>query len=107
MFLEVAAFLTYRVKEPDRDRPYRVPLGVPGCIALVSPLLGFSLLMLYLMWFHDEDGTAARAIWGGGLMIVVGTALYYLLHCLRRMRLVRFSDPPATEVSYPLALCSA
>ena len=32
-------------------------------VSEVSPLVGFSLLMLYIMWFHDEDGSSAKAIW--------------------------------------------
>jgi len=107
MFLEVAAFMAYRINEPERERPYKIPLGVGGCALLVSPLLGFSLLMLYIMWFHDEDGSSAKAIWISIGMVVVGTALYYLLQCLKRLRMVRFSSPPSmAEVSYPLAECT-
>lgn len=43
-----AAAVALRVKEPELQRPFRIPLGTVGLIALVLPALGLIGLILYV-----------------------------------------------------------
>jgi len=38
-FLEYAAFIYLKYKQPNRERPFEVPFGLPGAIALFIPTI--------------------------------------------------------------------
>ena len=48
LILEFAALIWLRLRRPDLPRPYRVPLGVPGVIALSLAPVTLCLLSIYL-----------------------------------------------------------
>jgi amino acid transporter len=48
MLLEFAALIWLRIKEPAMPRPYRVPFGVPGVIALSVPPLALCIASIVL-----------------------------------------------------------
>jgi amino acid transporter len=48
LILEFAALVWLRVRRPEMPRPYRVPLGVPGVIALSLPPVALCLLSISL-----------------------------------------------------------
>ena len=48
MLLEFAALIWLRIKEPAMSRPYRVPFGVPGVIALSVPPVALCVASIVL-----------------------------------------------------------
>jgi amino acid transporter len=54
LLLEFAALAALRVREPDLPRPFRIPGGVAGCVALAVPPAG---LLVVAGWMgRDEPG---------------------------------------------------
>jgi amino acid transporter len=79
LVLEFAALVALRVREPALPRPFRVPGGLPGAIALgVGPLA-----MLGLALFENASeraGPISAVAFSGGLMLL-GPVAYF---CARR-----------------------
>ncbi|GJN21953.1 hypothetical protein PR202_gb09477 [Eleusine coracana subsp. coracana] len=48
MMLEFIAFVLHRVRRPDAPRPYRVPLGTAGCVAMLVPPTALIVVVLAL-----------------------------------------------------------
>uniref|UniRef100_A0A804PME2 Polyamine transporter PUT1 n=1 Tax=Zea mays TaxID=4577 RepID=A0A804PME2_MAIZE len=48
MLLEFIAFVLLRVRRPDAPRPYRVPLGTAGCVAMLVPPTALIVVVLAL-----------------------------------------------------------
>ena len=59
-----------RVKEPDLDRPFRVPLGTRGFIALCIPPIAIALLALFI--------SGADYFLAGLLALVSGPVAYFI-----------------------------
>ncbi len=68
LILEFAALVWLRVRRPDMPRPYRVPLGLPGIIALSLPPVALCVLSIFL-----SDELTKQVSLG---VIVAGLAIY-------------------------------
>jgi amino acid transporter len=76
VLLEFASLVALRIREPELVRPYRVPGGLGGAIALgVLPLL---LLVLAAIRNYAEPVGPMNALEFGGLLIVLGVVAYFL-----------------------------
>ncbi|KAG5398249.1 hypothetical protein IGI04_020063, partial [Brassica rapa subsp. trilocularis] len=87
MLLEFAAFVKLRIKKPDLNRPYRVPLNTFGTLLLCLPP---SLLVILVMVL-----AAPKTFLISGFIIVVGFCLYPFLEFVKEKRWARFipEDP--------------
>ena len=87
MLLEFAAFVKLRIKKPDLNRPYRVPLNTFGTLSLCLPP---SLLVILVMVL-----AAPKTFLISGVIIVVGFCLYPFLELVKEKRWARFipEDP--------------
>jgi len=75
VLLEFAALFALRVKEPDLERPFRVPGGMPGAALIgVCPLL-----LLGVSVFHSESERilGINGLLFGMLLIVAGVFAYW------------------------------
>ena len=70
LILEFAALVWLRLKEPGMPRPYRVPGGTAGALALSAPPI---VLCLISMALADKP-----TVWVSVGGIVVGLAIYCL-----------------------------
>jgi amino acid transporter len=76
ILLEFAALVALRIREPKLHRPYSVPGGVAGTIALgVPPLV---LLVLTVVRNQAEPIGPINALELGGLLILAGFATYFV-----------------------------
>jgi len=76
LILEFAALVWLRFKEPAMTRPYRVPFGIGGVIALSVPPVLLCLLSIGL-----ADGPT---VWVSLAGIAVGLLVYYALNKMRQ-----------------------
>ncbi|KAG0456889.1 hypothetical protein HPP92_022046 [Vanilla planifolia] len=83
MLLEFAAFVRLRLKYPDAARPYRVPMGTAGCVAMVVPP---SVLALTVLAFSSLK-VALVSLGAVGF----GLVLYPVLRVVKRKGWMRFS----------------
>jgi amino acid transporter len=76
LVLEFVALVVLRVREPDLARPYRVPGGVPGAIAMSIP----PLLLLGVALWKNTDGRICgmNALAFGLLVIAAGPVAYWV-----------------------------
>jgi amino acid transporter len=69
--LEFVALVVLRIKEPDRERPFRVPGGMLGAVVVgVFPMV----LIVGSMFAGGEDGESAGARWVVGIVTAVAAA---------------------------------
>jgi amino acid transporter len=76
LVLEFVALAVLRITAPDLPRPYRVPGGVAGTVALAIPvvlLLGFSVVQ-----GRGETVFGVNALLFGMLLIIGGPAAYVI-----------------------------
>jgi amino acid transporter len=85
ILLEVAALVALRFKEPDLERPYRVPGGWTTIVAIIAFL---SSICLWAAWQqYDESGTQAVTY---SVAIVLGSfVLYFPLEAWRSSKIRR------------------
>jgi amino acid transporter len=76
ILLEFAALVALRIREPGLKRPYRVPGGVAGTVALGIPPL--ALLILTVVRNKAEPIGPINALELGALLIALGFAAYFL-----------------------------
>jgi amino acid transporter len=84
LILEFVALVVLRITAPDLPRPYRVPGGVAGTVALAIPvtlLLGFSIVQS-----RGEIVFGMNALLFGTLLIIAGFAAYLVRFALRGSR---------------------
>ena len=74
--LEFAALAALRIREPGLARPYRVPGGLTGAIAIGIPPL--ALLVLAVVRNDAEAVGPLSALQLGGLLIAAGVVTYAL-----------------------------
>jgi amino acid transporter len=76
LVLEFVALVVLRVREPDLARPYRIPGGVPGTIALSIP----PVLLLGVALWKNTDGRVCgmNALAFGLLVIAAGPVAYWV-----------------------------
>jgi amino acid transporter len=70
LILEFAALIWLRIKRPDMVRPYRVPFGIPGAIAISIPPVLLCIISIAI----SNDATKYVSVGG----IAVGLLIYYL-----------------------------
>lgn len=75
LMLEFAALVALRLREPHLPRPYRVPGGVAGAVAVgVLPLL---LMVLTAVRNAEERIGGFNALSIGGILVLTGVAAYF------------------------------
>jgi amino acid transporter len=74
LVLEFVALVVLRIREPELSRPFRVPFGVPGCVALgIGPLW----LLAIAFWRNfDERIGSVRSLWVAAAAIALGPMVY-------------------------------
>ena len=77
LILEFGALVWLRIKEPEMPRPYRVPFGTPGAIALSIPPI---ILCVVSIWLANN--TTKLVSLGG---IAVGLIVYWLMGLRRKV----------------------
>jgi amino acid transporter len=82
ILLEFWALAALRVREPELARPYRVPGGIIGAIAIGVPPLG--LMIATLVRNGTELVGQTNQLVVGITVIVAGAALYFLSRMVRR-----------------------
>jgi amino acid transporter len=81
LVLEFAALAVLRLREPELPRPFRVPGGLLGAIAIGIPpalLLGFSVIRS-----EHESVLGMSSFAFGMILIVAGFVAYFLNHALK------------------------
>lgn len=74
LVLEMVALVVLRVREPELARPFRVPLGVWGCVLVgAGPTL---LLAVALAKNYDERIMGIRSLWLALAIALLGPLLY-------------------------------
>lgn len=86
MLLEFAAFIKLRIKKPDLQRPYKVPLQTFGASMLCLPPTVLLVLVMCL--------ASLRTILVSGSVIILGLFLYPLIVHSRDKKWVRFDTVP-------------
>ena len=84
LMLEFVALVVLRITAPELPRPYRVPGGIAGTVALAIPvmvLLGFSIVQS-----RGEIVFGMNALLFGTLLIIAGFAAYLVRFALRGTR---------------------
>jgi amino acid transporter len=76
LLLEFVALWRLRVREPELPRPYRIPGGIPGVVALaIGPL---AVLLLAGYRGRTESAGPISALTLGLLIITAGVAVYWV-----------------------------
>jgi amino acid transporter len=81
LLLEFVALAVLRFREPDLPRPFRVPGGLFGAIAIGIPpmlLLGFSIIRS-----EHEQVWNMSSFWFGMILIAAGFVAYAINHALK------------------------
>jgi amino acid transporter len=81
ILLEFAALVALRLREPDLERPYRVPGGLGGAIAIGLPPL--VLLILAVLRNNAEPVGPINALQLGCLIIMAGVGCYFVAERLQ------------------------
>jgi amino acid transporter len=81
ILLEFWALVALRVREPGLARPYRVPGGLAGTVALGLPPLGLMIATLVRNWDELLAGTNQLVVGAG--VVVAGALLYFLTRAIR------------------------
>ena len=84
ILLEFAALVALRIREPQLDRPYRVPGGTGGAIAIGLPPL--ALLILAVLRNNAEPVGPINALQLGCLIVLAGVACYFMAEHLQMPR---------------------
>lgn len=94
--LEFVALLMLRIREPDLPRPFRVPGGMFGAVAVaVFPV---ALLGLAVARSQHEEVFGFNAFWLGAAIIVLGAVLYPFTRLARRQSVVGATQSAQGEV---------
>ncbi|KAL9230754.1 hypothetical protein vseg_006066 [Gypsophila vaccaria] len=89
MFLEILAFLVLRIKHPDLDRPFKIPLGTVGSILMCIPP---TVLMCVVLAFSSLKVLVVSLI-----AVVIGLVLQPGMTYIKKRKWVKFS----TSASLP------
>ena len=81
ILLEFAALVALRIREPELARPYRVPGGLGGAIAIGLPPL--ALLIMAVVRNNAEPVGPINALQLGCLIVLAGVACYFLAERLQ------------------------
>ena len=75
ILLEFAALVALRIREPGLARPYRIPGGLPGAVAIGAPPL--ALLVITAIRSHAETLGPVNGLELGALVAACGVAIYF------------------------------
>jgi amino acid transporter len=81
ILLEFAALVALRIREPELTRPYRVPGGLSGAIAIGLPPL--ALLILAVVRNNAEPVGPINALQLGCLIVLAGVACFFVAERLQ------------------------
>ncbi|MGH9594078.1 MAG: amino acid permease, partial [Bryobacteraceae bacterium] len=84
ILLEFCALVVLRVREPDLPRPFRVPGGIAGTVAISLPPLAL-MVAVFARNRQELVGDTNGLILGTGI-VFAGAALYFLSAALRGKR---------------------
>jgi amino acid transporter len=84
ILLEFAALVALRIREPNLARPYRVPGGIAGAVAIGVPPA--ALLVLTAVRSDSEPVGPINALELGALSIALGVAVYFAQRASVRRR---------------------
>ena len=76
ILLEFAALVALRIREPNLARPYRVPGGMAGAIAVCIPPA--ALMVLTAVRNHAEPVGPINALQFGGILMALGVVAYFV-----------------------------
>jgi amino acid transporter len=76
ILLEFAALVALRIREPHLARPYRVPGGMAGAIAVSIPPA--ALMLLTAVRNHAEPVGPINALQFGGILMALGVVAYFV-----------------------------
>eukprot|EP00241_Pyramimonas_parkeae_P002912 CAMPEP_0114259038 /NCGR_PEP_ID=MMETSP0058-20121206/19665_1 /TAXON_ID=36894 /ORGANISM="Pyramimonas parkeae, CCMP726" /LENGTH=518 /DNA_ID=CAMNT_0001374029 /DNA_START=233 /DNA_END=1789 /DNA_ORIENTATION=- len=82
--LEFAAFVRLRIIAPDLNRPFRIPLGTAGIVAILLFPVAFIIVIMCM--------ASLRTIVVSGTVVVCGPVLYYLAEMARRNKWCEFYE---------------
>jgi amino acid transporter len=82
ILLEFASLVALRVREPALPRPYRVPGGLFGAVAVGVPPL--ALLVLTVVRNQAEPVGPINAMQFGGILVSLGVVSYFLSNRFRK-----------------------
>jgi len=82
ILLEFAALLALRIREPQLARPYRVPGGMAGAIAVCVPPT--ALMLLTAVRNQVEPVGPINALQLGGILMALGVVAYFVGGLFRR-----------------------
>jgi amino acid transporter len=89
ILLEFWALVALRIREPELRRPFRVPGGTVGAVAIGIPPL--ALMVAAVARNRQEFVGATNELVIGILVIAAGVALYFLTRILQRKKKIRDS----------------
>jgi amino acid transporter len=82
LILEFVALVVLRLREPNLHRPFRVPGGTPGAIALG---IGPTLLIAFALWAaRDEHVLGLNALLFAATVALAGAIVYAIAELFRR-----------------------
>src|SRR3984957_1543625 len=85
ILLEFWALVALRIREPELVRPFRVPGGLGGAVAIGVPPLG--LMIAAVVRNREELVGATNELFVGIGIVAAGVGLYFLSEAIRRRNL--------------------
>lgn len=82
ILIEFAALVILRVREPDLERPYRIPGGLPGVILVA--ILPAAIVAFATYNQITEEGV--RALWLSMIALATGPIAYFVGKAVQRLR---------------------
>jgi amino acid transporter len=82
ILLEFASLVALRIREPNLPRPYRVPGGLLGAIAV--GILPLALLVLTVVRNQAEPVGPINALQLGGILVSLGVVCYFFSNRFRK-----------------------
>ncbi|KAG0484055.1 hypothetical protein HPP92_012139 [Vanilla planifolia] len=86
MLLEFAAFIVLRIKKPELERPYKVPVNTFWAIIICIPP---SFLLILVMWL-----ASMRTLVVSVSVLLLGVILYPTFQYTKERKWLRFISPP-------------